>query len=106
MTAQQLALRYDQYAAVLRDRAGPGGGRADLVAVRAFMAWIEGWWWDDAPPEPAAAPAAVSGGGRWGPVRWHDAGTLVLGYAAGAAGCYRVPVGATAPALGDRPPPA
>ena len=90
MTAQQLALR-----------AGPGGGRADLTAVRGFTAWIEGWWWDDAPPEPAAAPAAVSGGGRWGPVRWHEAGAFVLGYAAdGGGACYQVPAGAAAPPLG------
>jgi len=107
-SAQQLARRYDQYAAMLRRRPGAGPGRADLAAVRDFMAWIEGWWWDDCPPEPATPPDAVSSGG-WEPVRWYDAGDVIRGYAAEPDGCYdgcyRVPVASPAPAFGSPPRP-
>ncbi len=101
-SAQQLARRYDQYAAMLRNRSGAGPGRADLAAVRDFMAWIEGWWWDDCPPEPATPPDAVSGEG-WEPVRWYATGDVILGYATVQDGCYRVPL--AAPALGPLPRP-
>lgn len=106
-SAQQLALRYDQYATMLRGRSGAPMTRAGLAAVRGFMAWIEAWWWDDCPPEPATPPDAISGGG-WEPVRWYEAGEVILGYSAGQEGCYRVPAAAAAPALGSvpRPPPA
>ncbi len=103
-TPQHLALRYDQYATMLRARSGASPGRAERAAVRDFMAWIEAWWWDDCPPEPASPPDAVSAGG-WDPVRWYAAGDVILGYVTEQDGCYRVPAAAPVPALGSLPRP-
>lgn len=98
VSAQQVAARYEQSAAVLDHHYAAWHRWGEVAAMRAFMAWIDSFWWDDAPPEPAALPDAVSGG-QQSTVRWYDSGTAVLGYPANLQGCYQVPAADAPPAL-------
>lgn len=102
-SAQQLAVRYDRYAALLRDYYGTPRWRRELVTVRTFMVWIESFWEDDAPQEPVMRPDAVSASGSWIPVRWYEVGPHVLGYTSSLRGCYRVPASEAPPALSPSP---
>ena len=99
VSAQQLAVRYEEYAAVLDDHYGTRDWRHELAAVRIFMAWIESFWHDDAPPEPAVHPDAVSVGDRSAIIQWYDDGSAVLGYPTDLPGCYRVPTIDAVPAF-------
>ena len=90
VSAQHLARRYDNYAAIVHDHYGTRHWRGELATVRTFMAWIESCWWEEGPPEPSVLPDAVSSVGE-SAVRWYDAGSTVLGYQTGLDGCYQVP---------------
>jgi hypothetical protein len=72
-------------------------------SIRAFMVWIESFWCDDAPPEPVTDPDAVSACPRRVFVRWHNAGSAILGYTTELPGCYQIPVAEAPPALVRRP---
>ena len=86
--ARRLACLYDQYVAAVRS--------GDEETARAFAEWLAAFW-DEGPAEPATRPAALSLlGGIGRGIRWHDTGTMVLGYVRGwtQRGCYQVPVAA------------
>ena len=103
ISPQRLAVRYEQYAAVLNHHNGTRQWRCELAAVRVFRAWIESFWHDDAPPEPADHPDAVSFGDRAAIVRWYDADSAILGYPTDLSGCYRVPAIDAVPASEAHP---
>jgi hypothetical protein len=89
LTACALAEAYLEYASALwRGESG----------CQAFGAWLSRFRCGCLPAEPLRPPDAVSphgGGGRG--IRWHEAGTAILGYVPGTGVGYRVPVGATLP---------
>ena len=90
-----MARLYDQYVAAVRS--------GDEETARAFAEWLAAFW-DDGPAEPPTPPAALSLlGGIGRGIRWHETGTMVLGYVRGwtRRGCYQVP----AAVLGSVDPP-
>ena len=83
---RRLARLYDQYVAAVRS--------GDEETARAFAEWLAAFW-DDGPAEPVTPPAALSLlGGIGRGIRWHETGTMVLGYVRGwkRPGCYQVPL--------------
>ncbi len=97
--AEELAARYERYAAVFNDHYGTRHWRGEVAAVRPFMEWIESFWRDDAPPEPITDPDAISLDRGDAIVRWYDAGTSLLGYTADPEGCYQVRAADASPAI-------
>jgi hypothetical protein len=65
---------------------------------REFERWLSTFWDSELPPCPCRTPDAVSphgGGGRG--IDWYETPTAVVGYVAGSAEGYRIPIGAIPP---------
>lgn len=90
ITAHDLSLAYV--------RAVSAYWRGDSEFLPQFDAWLAGYWIAGPPEEPATEPQAhcphgVAGRG----IRWHEHGSVLLGFVPGKRGCFRIPRTAALP---------